>query len=112
MGRNLYSWAATINEVFVVKTDIVPNNNWVFQAVPVEDMDGSFFDSICVTGGATPQPLPPHNPLSTKQIDEAQQYWYSGSLINLGMGCHIQTNDLYRWLDHGEHKNIKSPVNL
>ncbi len=89
-------------------------NNWPWgNEGSVLSPDGRFSDEICVTqgtGGLSPQPTPPQQPqLSTYTIDHATQGWYVGSTTP-AKGVQIQRDTLQRYIDHGVHLGIQTPV--
>lgn len=98
------------SEKFGAKTDIEPNN-WI---VPKEGGDvttsGFFVDTMCFPFNTkfSPLPMPPQSPLTTRVTDRIVQQFFVGNR-RPGTGCHVQTNDFVRFIDHGRHENIKSP---
>jgi hypothetical protein len=99
-----------VNEVFDETTVVnFQDNDW---AVPTEGAittpNGSFVDAICRVDG-DPHPLPPQTPLTNNKVDQIPQFWFVGGLQN-GFGVVVQTNNLVRFVDHGAHSTIVSPV--
>jgi hypothetical protein len=68
-----------------------------------------FADMIGAVGaGGTPAPTGPGSPLGTHKTQHWAQAWYIGSTTP-GKGTKVQTNTLQKYLDHGEHADVKSP---
>jgi len=65
------------------------------------------FHSNCA--GCTPPLTNPQNPLSTTGVDYASQTWRLGS-TTIGVGVIVQTDTQQRYVDHGRHLGIVSPV--
>jgi len=101
---------AGLNEVIGSQVAVESPNNWP-PGAPYQTAAeaGQFFDLLCVSGPFTPTPQVPGSTLSTRLIDKIAQTWYSGSLLT-GGGVKIQTNNAYRYIDHGRHADIVSPV--
>jgi len=100
----------TVAEHFGTDVPAYTNENWPLNTgSPITSTDGTFVDDICQVGTFTPHPLPPQSPPSTTLIDQASQSWNIGSGSN-GPGLIVQTDTLQRYIDHGRHTGITSPV--
>jgi hypothetical protein len=101
-----------INESFG-GTRVLQQNNWPAPSAKAGvSPDGKFFDKICVsdrTNTFNPQPLSPKNPLGSDAVDETRQTWFVGSTQS-GLGVPVQNDSLKRFIDHGIHTSIVSPV--
>ena len=99
-----------INEYFFSYTTVYQGENW-----PTPNPngaitpDGTFKDNICIVGVYTPQPLVPQSPLSSVEVDIRGQGFSVGS-INPAIGVTVQTDNATRYLDHGVHASLVSPV--
>jgi hypothetical protein len=83
---------------------------WPFAANGFTSTDGTLVDNICAVGSLTPHPLPPQSPtLSTTAIDQINQQWTVGG-GSVASGLPVQTDTLQRFIDHGRHTGITSPV--
>ena len=108
---------AGINEKLGKETPF-RKNNWPKGAQlhqgGVDTPQGLFVDNVCVTGGGDPKPLIPRMPLTNKKVDSIAQTWFAGDSTDPAdhKGCKVQTDDIIRFIDHGEHQNIKSPPTL
>ncbi len=73
--------------------------------------DGTFSDVIGQAGRVNPRTLPPPTggPLSLVLVDFGNQAWTVGS-EQAAQGVPVQTNIFQRYLDHGAHASIVSPV--
>jgi len=73
--------------------------------------DGTFFDQISEAGKVMPPTLPPvpGGPLSIVLVDFGNQTWTVGSQL-ANQGVVVQTDVFQRYLDHGAHATIVSPV--
>jgi hypothetical protein len=89
-------------------------SNWPSIAVNPAVQIGAtgFSDQICignVNGLLTPAPEVPQAPLSSAQVDHRNQSWSVGSSTS-GQGVSVQTDTLQRYLDHGRHLSVMSPL--
>jgi len=98
-----------MNESFGTWSTDYIGNTWVAPLPGSFTSDNGFFvDHMCVQGWFPPAMIP-QSPLSTTGIQHATQSWFVGSLTS-GSGVQVQTNTHQRFIDHGEHTSITSPV--
>jgi len=90
---------------------VYQGNNWPgYLAGTAPTTTGAFVDNICVINATIPTSLPPQQPLSGVQVDQAFQTWHVGSVPGSAPGLTVQTDTLRRYQDHGLHAGITSPI--
>lgn len=116
-----YLQGYSLNEEFTNYSP-VESNNWPLQAAgtTLGPTSNLWADTITAIAGSfcnpglftlcSPAPEDPNSPLSTRQIQSADQAWRVGSTA-LGTGIVIQRNTFRRFIDHGDHTAIVSPSN-
>jgi hypothetical protein len=102
----------SLNEAFANIADAQPNN-WSFtpNGSPGIPTVSRFIDTYCLANqiAAKPPSMPPQSPLGTSLVDSATQYYSLGS-ATIGSGVPVQTQQLFRYLDHAIVGNIITPV--
>ncbi len=107
--------AIPANEYFTSETMSATSNNWpaftangTNNANPADYTDSIGFSSV--SGLYSPNPTSPQNPLSNQLIQYANQSHLIGHQAP-GSGRVVQTDQLRKYIDHGTHESITSPVN-
>ncbi len=87
------------------------NSNWPQRPQNAKVAPDKLEDKIqaCTGDSFTPESTNPQNPLSQTKVDYSKQEIRIGSLVT-GEGVLVQKDDLVRYVDHGRHENIVSPV--
>jgi len=88
-----------------------PACNWRRGPAGGVSVPGTTFDDLIGGEGAgqTPAPQAPKTPLGSVKEQHWGQDWYVGSTTP-GKGTRVQSDTLQKYLDHGEHLNVTSPV--
>ncbi|MBP6820731.1 MAG: Ig-like domain-containing protein [Acidobacteria bacterium] len=113
-GRMLPA-AIPANEYFTSATMSATSNDWpTFTANGTNNANpADYTDSIGISGVIfyySPNPTSPQSPLSTQLIQYANQSHQVGHQAP-GSGRVVQTDQLRKYIDHGAHESITSPVN-
>jgi len=107
--------AIPANEYFTSATMSATSNDWpTFTANGTNNANpADYTDSIGISGVIfyySPNPTSPQSPLSTQLIQYANQSHQVGHQAP-GSGRVVQTDQLRKYIDHGAHESITSPVN-
>ncbi len=75
------------------------------------NQQGYWYDQIYVYGwsGWAPAYSGPQKPLSSSTVDHSVQTWRVGS-ATVGQGVEVQYDTFQRYVDHGRHNGVVSPV--
>jgi hypothetical protein len=89
-------------------------NNWnkpTPYGLSAYNQTGYWYDQIYIynCSSCSPAYSGPKNPLSTSTVDHSTQTWRVGSSA-VGVGVEVQYDTLQRYVDHGRHNGVVSPV--